>query len=155
MHILYSEEKKKTFQEVTDSANLCFFHRWYKSPKRTPEPNWNPWAAVSTEKLWSILSARSSVCLSETKKLLQDWNKTRPWRCIQVEHLLDSAIYSTPCDLPAGRLRKCRWCDKHSEQTGTLAHWEKANLTQKSDWKCPELLKQFKCPTIKEYLNIC
>lgn len=47
-----------------------------------------------------------------------------------------------------------RLCDKHSEQTGTLAHWEQANLTQKSDWECPELLKQFKCPTITEYLNV-
>ena len=153
------KEGEKALREATDSVNLCFFHNWYISSEGTPEPNWNPWAATSTEKLWGVLSTKSFLFLSESSKFLQDWKTIRLWRRIQIEHLFDSAIFNSlwcPSRQTEKMIIHChyRLCDKHSEHTGTLAHWEQANLTQKSDWECPELLKQFKCPTIREYLNV-
>jgi hypothetical protein len=64
------KEGEKVLQEATDSVNLFFFRHCYKASKGTPEPNWNPWAAISTEKLWGVLPTRSFLFLSESKKFL-------------------------------------------------------------------------------------
>lgn len=153
MHILYSEEKKKRFRRwQTQPTSASFIVD--TNPQREHQNQTGIHGLLFPLKNCGVFFQPEALSVSQSPRSffrtgiqdLEDASKL---------NICLTQLYSTPCDLPAGRLRKCRWCDKHSEQTGTLAHWEKANLTHKSDWECPELLKQFKCPIIKEYLNIC
>lgn len=150
---MFSILKKITTSRCDRINQLLLLPSLIQTPKGTPEPKKNSQAVVSWETIgysfnWQLPSPQSP------RSFIKTGNRQDPEDAAML-NISFPQLYSAPCVCPAVRLGQWWYTDITDGVTGTdtLAQLGESKPlpkeASKSDWESPELLKQFRCPTMR------